>query len=95
MSVQLPPPELLEDEVELLLDEDVELLEDEVELLLDEVLELELVEELELLPELPLMVPAEAVSVTLSSRAPSSLRSIRSVCEPAARLPKVVGVMPA
>jgi hypothetical protein len=56
-----------------------------VELLLDELL-LELLldeEELELLdepvPELPLMVPAEAVSVTLSSLDPSSRRSTLKV----------------
>ena len=93
--------ELLEDE-ELLLDEELEELLDDEELeellldeedeLLDDVLlddELELVVEL----ELPLIEPVEAVSVTLSSRAPSSRLSIRSVCAPAARLLKVAGVI--
>jgi hypothetical protein len=97
-----PPLEVLEpvlldddEDVELLLEE-VELLEDEVELLLEEVelleddeVELELLDEL----ELPLIEPAEAVSVTRSSRAPSSRLTIRSVWLPAARLLKVVGVM--
>jgi hypothetical protein len=74
---------------ELLLDEDEELLELEEldELLLDEEL-LELVVELE-----PLIEPAEAVSVTRSSRAPSSRRTILKVCVPAARLLKVAGVI--
>jgi hypothetical protein len=85
--------------VEELLDEELELLEDE--LLLDEELlellleedeelddELELLELLEVL-ELPLIDPAEAVSVTRSILEPSSRRTIRSVCEPAARLLKV------
>jgi hypothetical protein len=86
-----PLPELLLELVlddELLLDED-ELLEDELELLLDDELELLLEEELEL-EELvllePLIEPADAVSVTRSIRAPSSRRTIRSVCVPAARL---------
>jgi hypothetical protein len=90
MVVHAPPPEL---ELLLELDELVEpvvepvlLLEDELELLL----ELELLEE----PELPpVIVPAEAVRVTRSSLAPSSRRSIRKVCEPAPRLPKIAGVM--
>ena len=90
---------LLEDEEleELLLDE---LLEDELdeELLLEdeELEELLLDDELELLDELelePLIDPAEAVRVTRSSLAPSSLLTIRSVCEPAARLLKVAGVI--
>jgi hypothetical protein len=69
--------ELLEElEEELLLDE----LDDELELLEDE----ELLEELE--PLEPVIVPAEAVSVTRSSFAPSSRRSILRVCEPTARL---------
>jgi hypothetical protein len=75
--------ELLLDE-ELLLEVDVEVEELELEeLLLEE--ELLLVVEL----ELPLIDPAEAVSVTRSIREPSSRRTIRSVCEPAARLLKV------
>jgi hypothetical protein len=85
------------DELEELLEElDDELLELEEleELLLDEELEDELDEELLLDEELelgamPLIVPTEAVRVTLSSRAPSSRRTIRSVCKPAARLLKV------
>jgi hypothetical protein len=78
---------LLDDELELLLELDELLLDDELlELLEDELLELE-----ELVP--PLNTPAEAVKVTRSSLAPSSRRSIRSVCEPAARLLKVAGVM--
>jgi hypothetical protein len=89
----------VDDELELLLDED-ELLELE-ELLLDVLVddelllddeelddELELLELLEVL-ELPLIDPAEAVSVTRSILEPSSRRTIRSVCEPAARLLKV------
>ena len=84
---------LLDDELELLLED--ELLEvmplEELELLLDdELLELD---ELEVVEELPLIEPAEAVRVTRSSRAPSSRRTIRSVCVPAARLLKVAGVM--
>jgi hypothetical protein len=79
-------------EDELLLDDD-ELLEDELELLLDDELELLLEEELEL-EELvllePLIEPVEAVSVTRSSLEPSSRLCIDSVCEPAARLLKVV-----
>jgi hypothetical protein len=90
MSLQLPPPELelLLDEVllVLLLDEELELLEDELELL-DELL-LDELELLELLDddEPPLIAPVEAVSVTRSRREPSSRRTSRSVCEPAARL---------
>jgi hypothetical protein len=76
-----PLPELEELEVELLLEE--------LELLLDELLEDELLDELLLDDETPLIVPVEAVSVTRSSREPSSRRTIRSVCEPAARLLKV------
>jgi hypothetical protein len=121
ISAQLPPPELLleelddelledeelEDELELL-DELEELLDDELEdeelelpepdellleelddeLLEDEELDDELLELLEVL-ELPLIDPAEAVSVTRSILEPSSRRRIRSVCEPAARLLKV------
>jgi hypothetical protein len=98
--------ELLLDELEdelLELDEELELLDDEL-LLEDEELELEelLLDELELLeddelleldePE-ALIEPAEAVRVTLSSRAPSSRLTIRRVCAPAARLLKVAGVM--
>ena len=89
-------------ELELLLDEEEELLDELEELLLDEELEEPLVDELEeLLDEelelevvelLPLIEPAEAVRVTRSSRAPSSRLTIRSVCEPAARLLKVAGV---
>jgi len=66
LDEELDEFEPLEDELEELLDED-ELLEDELELLLDEP------------PELPLIEPAEAVSVTRSSRAPSSRLEIRSV----------------
>jgi hypothetical protein len=86
--------ELLEDEELLLEDEELEdeleleelLLEDELELLeLEELLDEELeLEELELVR--PLIEPADAVSVTRSIRAPSSRRTIRSVCVPAARL---------
>ena len=86
---------LLEDELE----DDDELLDDELleELELeelDELLELLLEEELELEDEVPpLIEPAEAVRVTLSSREPSSRLTIRSVCAPAARLVKVAGVI--
>jgi hypothetical protein len=74
---------LLEDELELLELEELlldELLEDELdeELLLEDELELLELEELEELVPL-LNTPAEAVSVTRSSLAPSSLRSIRKV----------------
>jgi hypothetical protein len=69
----------LEELDELLLEE---LLDDELELL-------ELPEEL----ELPLIAPAEAVSVTRSILEPSSLRTILSVCVPAARLLNVAGVI--
>jgi hypothetical protein len=96
MAVQLPPLEVeaLDDEL---------LLEELLEELLDELVELvePVVEELELLleedepPLEPLIVPAEAVSVTLSSRAPSSRRSIRRLCAPAPRFAKVAGVMAA
>lgn len=70
---------------------DEELLVDDEVLEVEEVLELddELLEE----PEAPLIEPAEAVSVTRSSFAPSSRRTIRSVCVPAARLLKVAGVI--
>jgi len=79
--------ELLEDELDEELDEELELLlDDELELLEDEELE-------ELLLDEPEIEPAEAVNVTRSNLAPSSLRSIRKVCEPAARLLKVAGVM--
>jgi hypothetical protein len=74
---------LEEDELELLLDDELEELE---ELLLDEELELDEVEE-ELMPPIE---PVEAVSVTRSSLEPSSRRCSRKVCEPAARLLKVV-----
>jgi hypothetical protein len=74
------------DEVELLLeelDDELELLALEVELLdeLEDELELLELDELELLelPPSPLIVPAEAVNVTRSSRAPSSRLEIRSV----------------
>lgn len=83
----------LDDEVQepLELDELVlDPLPDELELVLDELLE-ELLEEL--LDEPALIVPVEAVSVTRSSFAPSSRRTIRSVCVPAARLLKVAGVI--
>jgi hypothetical protein len=87
-DIRVPPvEELLEldddEELDELLDELELLLEDELELeeLLDEELELE---ELELVR--PLIEPADAVSVTRSIRAPSSRRTIRSVCVPAARL---------
>jgi hypothetical protein len=106
---ELEELELLEDELEeleLLEDDELELeellLDDELELLLDDeeldelLLEEELLEllddELEL-EELPLIDPVEAVRVTRSSLEPSSLLRIRSVCEPAARLLKVAGVM--
>jgi hypothetical protein len=92
IAVQLPPPEVLDEELEL---DELELLDDVLE---DDELELppedeELEDELELLelldepPELPLIVPAEAVSVTRSSLEPSSRRRIRKVCVPADRLP--------
>jgi hypothetical protein len=90
IGVQLAPPELLLDE---LLED--ELLDEELEPLLEELEELLLDDELELLDEElepPLIVPPEAVSVTRSSLAPSSLRSILKVCEPAARLLNVAGV---
>ncbi len=100
--VELLEDELLDELEELLLEELVELLlEDEVELLLElDELEVPLLEdELELLLELELLevpprmiVPAEGVSVTRSSRAPSSRRLIRSVCVPAARLLKTGSV---
>jgi hypothetical protein len=66
---------------ELLLDEELEL--DEL-LLEDEELEELLLDDEELVT--PPIEPVEAVSVTRSSRAPSSRRTIRSVCEPPARL---------
>ena len=76
---------------ELLLDDELLELEElaplDEELLLDELLELVV------LDELPLIEPAEAVSVTRSSLAPSSRLSIRNVCAPAARLLKVAGVI--
>jgi hypothetical protein len=92
---ELELEELLLDEDELLLDDELELLEelDEDELLEELLLEdelLELDEELE--PEEPLIEPADAVKVTRSSLAPSSRRTIRSVCAPAERLLKVAGV---
>jgi hypothetical protein len=108
LELLLEDEELLLDELEELLDEELEdeellleLEELEEELLLDELEELLLedeellLEELELLEleELPLIEPAETVSVTRSSLEPSSLLRIRSVCEPAARLLKVAGVM--
>jgi hypothetical protein len=82
IAVQVPPEleELLE--LELLLDElppleDELLLDDEEELLEDDELELE--ELVELDEPLPLsIVPAEAVSVILSSLAPSSRLRIRN-----------------
>jgi hypothetical protein len=87
----------LEELDELLLEDELELLLEELELLLEED---ELLEELELDDELleldepdALIEPAEAVRVTLSSLAPSSRLTIRSVCAPAARLLKVAGVM--
>jgi hypothetical protein len=78
--ISVPLPEL-EDEVLLEVELDVLLpvLEEVLELVLvDVLLEVEL---LVLLVELepPLMVPAEAVNVTLSNPAPSSRRSMRSV----------------
>ena len=81
--VLLEAPEVLVLEVELVLLEP-EVLVLDVELVLDE--------ELELL-EPPPIVPAEAVSVTRSSLAPSSRRTIRSVCAPAATLLNVAGVI--
>jgi hypothetical protein len=91
-ELELDEDELLEDEEleleELLLDED-ELLEELLEELLDE--DELLLDELELLE--PPIEPAETVRVTLSSRAPSSRLTIRSVCAPAARLLKVAGVI--
>lgn len=84
VKVDVEPPEVLE-ELDELLDELEELLE------LDEELdELELL--LELLPLEPEIDPAEAIKVTLSSSDPSSLRKICSVCEPAERFVKVIGV---
>jgi hypothetical protein len=76
---------LLDDELELLLDD--EELDELDELLLDDEELLEL-EELVLLD--PLIEPVDAVSVTRSSLEPSSRRCSRKVCEPAARLLKVV-----
>jgi hypothetical protein len=103
VTVQETPPvppedELLDELEELLLDEELEdeLLEDELdELLLDEELDEELEELLLELLEVPpvVIVPAEAVSVTRSSLAPSSRRRMRRVWEPAARLLKVAGVI--
>jgi hypothetical protein len=85
--------EELDDELELLLDEDelleLEELEELLELLLEELLDEELELELLEVPELPPIDPAEAVSVTRSILEPSSRRTIRSVCDPAARLLKV------
>lgn len=89
-TVQAPPvlelEELLLEELELdeELLEELELDELLLEELLDELeleLELELEDELELLeePEPPLIVPADAVRITLSSLDPSSLLRIRSV----------------
>jgi hypothetical protein len=75
-------PTNLEPPVELLLDEEL------LELLLEDE-ELDELDELLLDDETPPIVPVEAVSVTRSSREPSSRRTIRSVCEPAARLLKV------
>jgi hypothetical protein len=87
----LPPPllalvlELVLEDEELVLDEELEELLDEdeelEELLLDEELldEVEELLELEELELLPLIEPAEAVSVTRSSLAPSSRLLIRSV----------------
>jgi hypothetical protein len=101
-ELELLLDELLEleelDELELLLElEELEELLEEL-LLEDELLELELLLEDELLEldeleVMPLIEPAEAVSVTRSSLAPSSRLTIRSVCPPAARLLKVAGVM--
>jgi hypothetical protein len=99
----VPAPPLVEeleeeDELELLLEEELLELDEELELLLEE-LELDEDELLELLDdeleleELPLIDPVEAVRVTRSSLEPSSLLRIRNVCEPAARLLKVAGVM--
>jgi hypothetical protein len=89
LVLELELDELLLDEELLELDDellDELLLELDDELLLDE--EEELLEEL----ELPLIEPAEAVSVTRSSLDPSSRRTMRSVCVPADRLLKVVSV---
>jgi hypothetical protein len=97
----MPELELLLDE-ELLLELDELLLDEDEELeLLEELDEDELLDELELLLDEELLEleadaliePAEAVSVTLSNRAPSSRLTIRSVCAPAERLLKVAGVM--
>ena len=88
MLVELDELDVLEDElVEELLELDELAPLDEELLLEDELLELVV------LDELPLIEPAEAVKVTRSSLAPSSRRTIRSVCAPAARLLKVAGVM--
>ena len=64
-----PPDELDEEELDELL---LELLLEELELLLDELLELDD-------PEPLVISPVEAVSVTLSSPAPSSRLNIRKV----------------
>jgi hypothetical protein len=62
-----------------------ELLVEELEVLVEELLEEELLE--------PSPIePAEAVRITQSSLEPSSRRTMRSVCAPAARLLKVAGV---
>jgi hypothetical protein len=79
--------------LELLEDEELEeLLLEELELEVPELDEDEELLELEEL-ELPLIEPAEAVNVTLSSLAPSSRLTILKVWEPAARLLKVAGVI--
>jgi hypothetical protein len=75
LLLELDELELLE--LELLLDEELELLLEELELDEDELLELEELL-LELLDE-PEIAPADTVSVTRSSLAPSSLRSILRV----------------
>jgi len=106
LAVRVPDgvtPQAEPEELELLLDEELLELDEDEELLLEELLldEDELLEELledeelELLdePELPSIAPEETVRVTLSSRAPSSRLTIRSVCAPAARLLKVAGVI--
>jgi hypothetical protein len=70
----------------------------DVELLLEELLDeeedelLELLDDDELDPPAPVIVPVEAVRVTRSSFEPSSRLRILRVCAPAPRLLKVAGV---
>ena len=80
--------ELLEEDE--LLDEELDEL-DELEAPLEELLLDEDEDEL-LVPPPVVIAPAEAVSVTRSSFAPSSRRSMRKVCDPAFKPLNVAGV---